>query len=324
MKPRVFIPRAVPPEVETYIAEHCDYFMWNDSVPIPEEQYLRRLAEADGLLTTTSDKITREKLDHAPNLKAVSNIGVGYNNFDIGEMKRRGIVGTNTPGVLDETVADLIFGLMLAAARRFAELDARIRAGRWSPADGSSLFGLDVHHRTLGIIGMGRIGEAVARRGKWGFGMNVLYYNRTRKPDAEAELGARYRTMEELLAEADFIVLMTPLTADTRHLIGKNEFDLMKKTAVFVNASRGETVDEQALFEALRDRRIFAAGLDVYQEEPISDSHPLTKLPNAVLLPHIGSATQSTRTDMARLAAENLVAALGGRQPPNVVKELLD
>lgn len=319
MKPNVLITKPIPAEVESFIAEHCRYTMWNESGPMPLEQYYRLLAEADGLLTTTSDRITKEKLDHAPRLKVISNIGVGYNNFDLDEMKKRGIIGTNTPGVLDETVADLIFGLMLAAARRIAELDAYVRAGRWSEADGANLFGIDVHHRTLGIIGMGRIGEAVARRAKWGFGMNVLYHNRNRKPEAEAELGAQFRPMDRLLAESDFIVLMTPLTPDTHRLIGENEFKLMKKTAVFVNASRGETVDEQALYEALRDRRIYAAGLDVFEREPLSGSHPLASLPNAVLLPHIGSATGRTRADMAMLAAENLVAALEGRRPPNIV-----
>ncbi|MCM3703183.1 D-glycerate dehydrogenase [Paenibacillus macerans] len=321
MKPHVFIARPVPPEVEAYLAEHCFCSKWDGGGPIPRERLLASLAEADGLLTSGT-RIDAELLEHAPRLKAVSNISVGYNNFDLDAMKARGMIGTNTPAVLNDTVADLIFALMLAVARRVAELDQYVKQGNWKRGDDEKLFGLDVHHKTLGIIGMGEIGEAVARRGHLGFGMDVLYHNRSRKPGSEAELGAVYCSMEELLRKSDFVVLMTPLTPETRGLIGERELAWMKPTAVFVNASRGATVDEAALTEALQQGRIYGAGLDVFEREPLTPDHPLLSLPNVVTLPHIGSSTAQTRHQMAMLAAENLVAALTGGTPPNVVKEL--
>ncbi|RRJ64374.1 D-glycerate dehydrogenase [Paenibacillus oralis] len=321
MKPHVFIARPVPPEVEVYLAEHCFCSKWDGGGPIPRERLLASLAETDGLLTSGT-RIDAELLQHAPRLKAVSNISVGYNNFDLDAMKACGIIGTNTPAVLNDTVADLIFALMLAVARRVAELDQYVKQGNWKRGDDEKLFGLDVHHKTLGIIGMGEIGEAVARRGHLGFGMDVLYYNRSRKPGTEAELGAVYCSMEELLRKSDFVVLMTPLTPETRGLIGERELAWMKPTAVFVNASRGATADEAALTQALQQGRIYGAGLDVFEREPIAPDHPLLSLPNVVTLPHIGSSTAQTRHQMAMLAAENLVKALTGGTPPNVVKEL--
>ncbi|MGG2994835.1 D-glycerate dehydrogenase [Paenibacillus macerans] len=321
MKPHVFIARPVPPEVEAYLAEHCLCSKWDGDGPIPRARLLASLAEADGLLTSGT-RIDAELLEHAPRLKAVSNISVGYNNFDLEAMKARGVIGTNTPAVLNDTVADLIFALMLAVARRVPELDQYVKQGKWKRGDDEILFGLDVHHKTLGVIGMGEIGEAVARRGHLGFGMDVLYHNRSRKPGTEAELGAVYCSMEELLQKSDFVVLMTPLTPETRGLIGERELAWMKPTAVFVNASRGATVDEAALTEALRQKRIYGAGLDVFEREPIAPDHPLLGLPNVVTLPHIGSSTAQTRRQMALLAAENLATALTGGTPPNVVKEL--
>ncbi|MEK5162930.1 D-glycerate dehydrogenase [Paenibacillus sp. FSL R5-0527] len=321
MKPHVFIARPVPPEVEAYLAEHCLFSKWDGDGPIPRERLLASLAEADGLLTSGT-RIDAELLEHAPRLKAVSNISVGYNNFDLEAMKARGVIGTNTPAVLNDTVADLIFALMLAVARRVPELDQYVKQGKWKRGDDEILFGLDVHHKTLGVIGMGEIGEAVARRGRFGFGMDVLYHNRSRKPGTEAELDAVYCSMEELLQTSDFVVLMTPLTPETRGLIGERELAWMKPTAVFVNASRGATVDEAALTEALRQKRIYGAGLDVFEREPIAPDHPLLGLPNVVTLPHIGSSTAQTRRQMALLAAENLATALAGGTPPNVVKEL--
>lgn len=321
MKPHVFIARPVPPQVEAYLAEHCLFSKWDGDGPIPRERLLASLAEADGLLTSGT-RIDAELLEHAPRLKAVSNISVGYNNFDLEAMKARGVIGTNTPAVLNDTVADLIFALMLAVARRVPELDQYVKQGKWKRGDDEILFGLDVHHKTLGVIGMGEIGEAVARRGRFGFGMDVLYHNRSRKPGTEAELDAVYCSMEELLQTSDFVVLMTPLTPETRGLIGERELAWMKPTAVFVNASRGATVDEAALTEALRQKRIYGAALDVFEREPIAPDHPLLGLPNVVTLPHIGSSTAQTRRQMALLAAENLATALAGGTPPNVVKEL--
>ncbi len=321
MKPKVYIARPIPAEVEAYIAEHCDYRIWDKEEPIPREQLFKELADAEGLLTS-GNRIDGELLRHAPKLKAVSTISVGYNHFDIEAMWERNVIGTNTPHVLDDTVADLVFGLMLAAARRIPELDKYVRDGKWQKGPDDPLFGVDVHHAVLGIIGMGRIGEAVAKRAKFGFDMDVLYYNRRRKPETEQKLGVRYRPLGDLLAEADYVVLMTPLTAETERLMGKDEFARMKRSAIFINASRGRTVDEQALIEALQQGRIRAAGLDVFEREPVSPDNPLLRLPNVVVLPHIGSATAKTRFDMAMLAAENLVKAVTGQVPPNVVDEL--
>jgi gluconate 2-dehydrogenase len=321
MKPKVFIDRPIPAEVEAYIAEHCDSSIWNSKERIPREVLLERVADIEGLLTFAR-KIDQSFLGIAPKLKAVSTSSVGYNHFDLEAMKARGVIGTHTPYVLDETVADLVFALMLSAARRVAELDRYVKEGLWKPSDGENLFGIDVHHASLGIIGMGRIGEAIARRAKFGFEMDVRYYNRSRNEDAERKFGASYMQLEELLQTSDFIVLMTPLTAETTRLIGQDRFRLMKRSAIFINASRGQTVDEAALIEALQDGTIRAAGLDVFEQEPVAADNPLLRMPNVVALPHIGSATARTRFDMAMLAARNLVMAVTGQTPPNVVKEL--
>jgi gluconate 2-dehydrogenase len=318
MKPNVFITRTLPPEVEAYIAAHCNYTIWNHDEPLTRDILLRQLAQVNGLLTA-GGKIDEELLNHAPHLKVVSNLSVGYNNMDLIAMKAHGVIGTNTPGVLDETVADLVFGLILAAARRIPELDHYVKQGKWQRSDNEQLFGLDVHHATMGIIGMGRIGEAIARRAKLGFLMNVNYYNRNRKPEVEARLGVQYQNMNELLRTSDFIILMTPLTAETTHLIGREEFLCMKPTAIFINASRGKTVDEAALIEALHNHQIHGAGLDVFDREPVDAFNPLLLMPNVISLPHIGSATAQTSFDIAMLAAKNLVSALNGQIPPNIV-----
>jgi gluconate 2-dehydrogenase len=318
MKPNVYISRPIPAEVEAYIAAHCNYQIWDKEEPMPRQELLKQLAHAQGLLTA-GGKIDEELLSHAPHLKVVSNVSVGYNNMDLAAMKSHGVIGTNTPGVLDETVADLIFGLILGAARRIPELDVYVKQGKWQRGDDEVLFGLDVHHATMGIIGMGRIGEAVARRAKLGFQMNVQYFNRNRKPDVEADLGIVYESMTHLLRTSDFIILMVPLTEETTHLIGREQFLSMKPSAIFINASRGKTVDEAALIEALLQKQIHAAGLDVFDREPIDPLNPLLQMSNVIALPHIGSATAQTRFDMAMLAAKNLVSALTGQIPPNIV-----
>lgn len=321
LKPNIFIARSVPPEVEAYLEEHCTCTKWEQEGSIPRDKLLASLHDAEGLLIS-GGMIDAELLEHAPRLRAVSTISVGYNNFDIEAMKARKVLGTNTPDVLNDTVADLIFGLMLSVARRIPEMDRYVKEGSWKRGDDQALFGLDVHHKKLGIIGMGNIGEAVARRAKFGFQMDIAYHNRSRKPEAESALAAEYLSLPELLQTSDFIVLMTPFTPDTKGLIGSKEFSLMKRTAIFVNASRGATVDEQAMLQALQEGSIFGAGLDVFEREPVSADHPLLRLPNVVTLPHIGSATAQTRLDMAKFAAENLVAALQGRATPGLVKEL--
>ncbi|MFD2368717.1 2-hydroxyacid dehydrogenase [Brevibacillus sp. GCM10020057] len=321
MKPYVYISTAIPAEVEAYIAEHCEYRKWEGKGPISRSQLLEQLEGAEGLLTV-GGRIDGELLECAPRLKVVSNISVGYNNMDWKAMKERGVLGTNTPYVLDETVADLAFALILSAARRVPELDRYVKEGRWERGSGEQLFGVDVHHKTLGIIGMGRIGEAIARRGKYGFGMEVLYYNRRPKPEAEERLGVSYRPLEELLRQSDFVVLMIPLSEETTHFMGREQFALMKESAIFINTSRGKTVDEEALIEALREGRIRGAGLDVFAKEPVSPDNPLLGMANVVTLPHIGSATKQTRFDMAMRAAQNLVAAVSGQEPPDLIPEL--
>jgi glyoxylate reductase len=247
-------------------------------------------------------------------LKVVANIEVGYNNIDVAACTARGVMVTNTPGVLDDSTADLAWTLMLGAARRITEVERRVRNGEWTGWRLKQWLGTDVHHATLGIVGMGRIGQAVARRAA-GFGMRILYHNRSRRPDAERTTGAQYAPFDELLRESDYVVLLTPLTEETRNLMGEREFSLMKPTAVFVNVSRGGTVDEAALYRALVDKQIWAAGLDVFQQEPVPLDNPLLSLPNVVALPHIGSATYQTRLEMARLAAANIAAVLSGEEP---------
>lgn len=320
MKPTIFVDRAIPDAVMSYLLEHCTVDAWGQEDTVPRGELHNRLAAAEGYLTS-GRRIDDELLAAAPKLKVVSTISVGYNHFDIDAMKRHGVTGTHTPEVLDETVADLVFALMLGSARRVAELDRYVRDGLWKRGDGDNLFGIDVHHASLGIIGMGRIGEAVARRAALGFGMKVNYHNRSRKPEAEAKYGADYMALDELLAASDYVVLLAPLTNETKGLIGKREFGLMKSSAIFINASRGATIDEEALIEALQEGTIRAAGLDVYQQEPLPADHLLLALPNALLLPHIGSATTKTREDMAMLAARNLVAVLQGKEPPHRVPE---
>ncbi|SDN10407.1 gluconate 2-dehydrogenase [Fictibacillus solisalsi] len=321
MKPYVYLARPVPEEVENYIAEHCSYDKWEGLEPIPRSELLKKLGEAEGLMIT-GEKIDDELLDHAPNLKVVSNISVGYNNFDTDAMKRRNIIGTNTPDVLNETVADLALALMLSAARRVPELDKLVKEGKWEKKSDEPLFGVDVHGKTLGIIGMGRIGEAIGRRAKFGFNMEILYHNRHRKMETEKQLDASYVSQEELLQKSDFVLLMVPFTEETKHLMGREQFAQMKNSAIFINTSRGQTVDEVALTEALQNGEILAAGLDVFDQEPVSPDNPLLKLQNVVTLPHIGSATYQTRFEMAMLAAENLVAAVTGKEPSTVVGEL--
>ena len=321
MKKKIFIARPIPADVRDYLESNCICSEWKGQEKITKNQFLDIVSDVNGLLTSGSP-INTEFLDHAPMLEIVSNMSVGYNNFDLTEMRRRGIMGTNTPGVLDDTVADLIIGLMLSAARRMPEMDQLVKLGEWKKGMVEELFGVDVHHATLGIIGMGRIGEAVAKRAKYGFEMDVLYCNRNRNMEAEERYGASYCSMDQLLSQSDFVVVMTPLTKETEKLIGRPQFAQMKRTGILINASRGQIIDETALIEALQSGTIHAAGLDVFEVEPIQADNALLKLTNVVLMPHIGSATAATRADMAMLAAKNLVAGLAGQVPPNLVKEL--
>ncbi|MBD1381079.1 2-hydroxyacid dehydrogenase [Metabacillus arenae] len=321
MKPKVFLAKQVPNEVISFLTEHTEVEVWKGESPIPRRELLNKIQEVEGLLLS-GIKIDSQLLERAPHLKIVSNSSVGYNNFDIEKMAMHNVIGTHTPFVLDDTVADLAFGLILSAARRIPELDRFVKEGKWEEKLEDDLFGLDVHHKTIGIIGMGRVGEAIAKRAKLGFNMNVLYHNRNRKLDVETSLGAVYKKLNELLQEADFVVLMVPLTEETKHLIAEREFSLMKQSAFFINTSRGETIDEQALIKALENKEIRGAGLDVFEQEPIDQNHPFLKLDNVITLPHIGSATMQTRSQMAMVAAENLVAGVTGKIPKHVVPEL--
>lgn len=321
MKPKVYIARSLPEEVEAYLADYCEIRKWEGRDAITSEQLAQEVSDAEGVLVTGTP-ITEAVLQAGPNIRVISNLSAGYNNLSLNAIKARGIVGTHTPYVLDETVADLAFALLLSTARRVAELDQFVKSGKWQKGQDAELFGVDVHHARLGIVGMGRIGEAIARRAKLGFLMDVVYCNRNRKTESEQSLGLAYCTLEELLQTSDFVLLMTPLTPETRHLMDTPQFALMKKNAIFINVSRGETVNEQALLQALQNKQIYGAGLDVYEQEPIDVNHPLLKLPNVVTVPHIGSATAATRLNMAKTAAQNLVHGLLGSSNVNIIPEL--
>ena len=320
MKPKAIVYKKVDQKVLDYISETCDVVSFEklDSDTLPH--FYEELKDAHGILGSGL-KVNKELLDHAPQLKIVCNTSVGYDNLDMEEISARGITATNTPDVLNDTVADTMFGLLLATARRIPEMDQLVKTGKWKSMIGENLFGVDVHHKVLGIIGMGGVGNAIAKRAHFGFDMQILYHNRSRNEFAEKIFGATYCSLDELLQQSDYVCLMTPLTPETENLMGKREFELMKNTAIFINGSRGKTVDEQALVHALETREILAAGLDVFVQEPVQPDHPLLSLKNVVTLPHIGSATYETRYKMAMLAAKNLVAGLSGKTPPNTIRK---
>lgn len=282
--------------------------------------FCEALKEAHGLVGGGLS-ITPELLDAAPALEAIASISVGVDNYPIDELTRRDILLCNTPDVLTETTADTGFLLIMATARRAVELAEFIRRGDWQKSIGEAQFGIDVHGKTLGMVGLGRIGAAVARRGALGFGMKILYSNASPKPTLEAELGASRCELDELLADSDFVCITVPLTEDTEKLIGARELDLMKPTAIFVNIARGKVVDEPALIAALRDGEIRAAGLDVFEHEPLPTDSPLLHMSNVVALPHIGSATTETRDAMAQRAVDNITLALKGERPISLVNE---
>lgn len=323
MKPKVLVTRQVFPEVVEALRARFDVEHNDDDRPWPAEELARRLTDKQGVLATVMDRVDEAVLAAAPGLKVVSNIAVGTNNVDIPACTKRGIRVTNTPEVLNDTTADLTWALLMAAARRVAEGDAMVRRGEWTVAFRmQSPLGTDVHHATLGILGMGRIGQAIAKRAT-GFDMRVLYHNRGRIPEAdERRLNATWVEKDRLLAESDFVVVMVPYSPAVHHLIGAAEIAKMKPTAILVNTARGGVVDDAALVEALRAGRIAGAGLDVFEGEPRLNPGYLA-LPNAVLTPHIGSATRATRMSMCTTAVANLTAALEGRTPPNLVNQEL-
>ncbi|MDD0995365.1 D-glycerate dehydrogenase [Pseudomonas sp. TNT2022 ID1044] len=276
------------------------------------------LPRAQGLLGA-SLKLDARLLDLAPSLEAIASVSVGVDNYDIDYLTERRILLSNTPDVLTETTADTGFALILATARRVVELANMVRDGQWTRNIGPAYFGSDVHGKTLGIIGMGRIGEALAQRGHFGFGMPVIYHSHSPKPAIEQRFNAQYRSLDELLQQADFVCLTLPLTAETEGLIGERQFALMRPETIFINISRGKVVDEASLIKALSERQIRAAGLDVFEREPLNHDSPLLQLNNVVATPHIGSATHETREAMAKCAVDNLLAALAGERPVNLV-----
>lgn len=310
--------RELPDQVFSFLKNRFDVSYFPNLHEENYHDFLSELQTAHGLLGA-SMKIDQELLNQAPNLKVVSNISVGYDNLNMEELKKRNIIATNTPGVLDDTTADIVFGLLLATARRVPELDHYVKAKKWDGTKGEDLFGVDVHHKTLGIIGMGSIGKAVAKRARFGFDMEILYHNRSRNEEAENKFDATYCSLDELLMKSDFVCLMVPSTPQTEKMIGKREFNLMKKSAIFINGSRGKNVDEAALIKALEEKKILSAGLDVFEVEPVEKDNPLLSLSHVVTLPHIGSATAETREKMAKLAAENMAIALEGKTPPNLI-----
>jgi glyoxylate reductase len=319
MKPKILISRRVFPEIAASLARHFEVDH-NESDHILSAEALRARAQGcAGVLACLSEKIDVAFFDACPTVKVVSNIAVGYNNIDVTEAKKRGVMATNTPGVLDDTTADLTFALLMAAARRITETERRLRAGEWKKGFAlQQWLGTDIHHASLGIIGMGRIGQTIARRAS-GFDMHVRYHNRTRLDAAtEAKLNVRLASKEDILRESDFVVVMVPYSAATHHLIKAEDLALMKPTAILVNTARGGVVDDAALIAALKEKRIAGAGIDVFEGEPAFNAEFLA-LDNVALTPHIGSATHATRVRMAALAAENLTAALTGKIPPDLI-----
>lgn len=310
MKPRILVARAVFPEIIERLAQHFDVEDNQTDETWSPAQLIERLQGRQGVMTMGAERIDAELLAACPELRICANMFVGYNNFDLAAMTAAGVLATNAPDVLTETTADLGFTLLMATARRIGEAERFLRAGQWSRWRYDLFAGQDIHGTTLGILGMGRIGRAIARRGSFGFGMNVIYHNRSRLTSAlEQECRARYVGKEELLVASDHLMLVLPYSAESHHAIGAAELARMKPTATLVNIARGGIVDETALAQALRERRLAGAGLDVFEGEP--HVHPaLLDLPNVVLTPHIGSATLSTRQAMAQLAADNLVGYL--------------
>lgn len=317
MKPNVFISRTIPERPYKLITEACNVTVWDEETPPPRRELLRAVRSADGLLSMLTEQVDTELIDAAPNLKVISNYAVGYDNVDVAAATARGIPVGNTPGVLTEATADQAFALLLAAARRLVEGVAYVRDGEWKTWYPLQLLGYDVHGATLGVIGLGRIGHAMAVRAR-AFGMKIIYHGGS-NTDYAKSVKAQAVDLPTLLRESDFVSLHVPLTTETRYLIAERELAMMKRSAVLVNTARGGVVKTDALVAALQAGEIGAAALDVTEPEPISADHPLVHLPNCIVVPHLGSATRATRERMGMLAAENLLAGLRGERLPNCV-----
>jgi glyoxylate reductase len=321
---KIFVTRLIPKAGLDLLYGFAELRIWQEEVPPPREVLLEEAGEVDGLLSLLTDTIDAELMDAAPRLKVVSNYAIGYDNVDVEAATERGIMVCHTPGVLTDTTADFAFTLLACVARRVVEASEYVREGRWKTWGPMLCLGYDLHGATLGLVGLGRIGSGVAKRAT-GFDMRILYHDVSRQPSREEELGLTYVDLETLLRESDFVSLHTPLTPETHHMMAREQFTMMKSTAILINTSRGQVVDEKALYEALVSGGIAGAGLDVTDPEPILRDDPLLTLDNCVVVPHIASASVATRTMMATMAAENLIAALQGRMPRNPVNpEVLD
>lgn len=323
---KIYVTRTLPEEAMKLLHSNFEVEVWPDEMPPPKSLLIEKVKEVDGLISLLTEQIDEEVIKAAgPQFKGISQVAVGFNNIDLKAATKKGIYVTNTPGVLTDTTADFAFALLMAVARRVAEADRYVKAGKWKVPWGlMMMLGQDVWGKTIGIIGLGRIGSAVARRAK-GMNMKILYYDVYRNEQAETELGAKYVPLETLLKEADFVTIHVPLLPSTYHLMNEERLKIMKKTACLINTSRGPVVDEKALYRALTEGWIWAAGLDVWENEPTDPDNPLLKLDNVTAAPHIASGSIATRTKMAVMAVENMVAIQEGRVPPNLVnKEVLE
>jgi len=317
IRPKVLATRPLFESARQILNASCDVDYWSTPERISREELLRRVADKDALVCLLTERVDDALLAAAPQLRIAANVAVGFDNIDVPACTRRSVAATNTPGVLDETTADFAWTLLMAVARRIGEGEQLARSGQWSGWDLDQLCGADIHGKTLGLLGFGRIGRAVARRAA-GFQMKVIYHDALRAPEAvERELHAEFRDFRSVLAQSDFLSVHVPLLPETRGLLGAAQFSLMKPTAFVINTSRGPVIDEAALVHALESRQIAGAGLDVYEKEP--QIHPGLLRPNTVLAPHLASASLETRTKMACMAAENVVALLAGKRPPNLL-----
>ena len=318
-KPKVYVTRELPERGLRIIKKNFDAEVWPEYGPPPKKVIIEKAKNVDALATLLSDKMDAEVFDAAPNLRIIAQMAVGFDNIDVQEATRRGIYVTNTPEVLTDTTADFAWALLMAVARRVVEADKYVRTGQWKVGWHPSMMrGRDVYGTTIGIVGAGRIGYAVAKRAK-GFDMKVIFYDVIPRPEMERELGAKRVELDELLKESDFVSIHVPLMKETYHLMNAEKLKLMKKTAYLINNARGPIVDEKALYEALKEGRIAGAGLDVFEQEPTPVDNQLLKLDNIVAAPHISSASHETRSKMAEMVAENLVAFFDGKKPPNLV-----
>lgn len=320
MKPKVYVSRLIPREGLDMLRQIADIKVWEGELPPPYETLMEEIKDVEGIVTLLTDKMDAKMLDAGKKLKIICNYAVGFDNINLVEATKRGIYVTNTPGVLTETTADLAFTLLMTCARRITESYKYVKNGKWKTWDPMLLLGQDIYGATLGLIGLGRIGAAVAKRAQ-GFNMKILYYDVFRNKEVEEALGLTYVSLEELLKSSDFISVHVPLTESTKHLINKDTLSLMKKTAVLINTARGPIVNEKDLYEALKEGTIWSAGLDVTDPEPMAMDNPLLDLDNVVVVPHIASGSIVTRTKMATMVAQNMIAGLKGEVPPDLVNK---